>query len=88
MAIAIFQRTDMRSELNRLIQELTGMTAERYALIAQALCNMSDSIHFAQADAIIAIKTIHIGLKRTMRVTFLDDSEIIIDVPPFTPRKK
>ena len=88
MAMAISQRTDMLSELNWLIKELPNMTAERYTLIAQALCNISDSVYFAQADAIIAVKTIHIGLKRTMRVTFLDDSEIIIDVPPFTPRKK
>ena len=64
------------------------MTAERYALIVQTLCTISDSVNFAQADAIIAVKAIHIGLQRTMRVTFLDDSEIVMDIPPFTPRKK
>ena len=88
MAMTFSQRTDIHSELNRLLQELSGMTAERYALIAQALRNMTDSVNFIQADAIIAIKTIHIRVDRTMRVTFLDDSEIIMDIPPFTPRKK
>ena len=88
MAMAISQRLDMQSQLKQSLQELPGMTAERYALIVQTLCTISDSVNFAQADAIIAVKTIHIGLQRTMRVTFLDDSEIIIDIPPFTPRKK
>ena len=86
MGMAFSLRTDMQTELNQLLQELQGMTAERYALIAQALHNMPNDIHFAQADAIIAVKTIHIGLQRTMRVTLLDDSEIIIDIPPFSPR--
>ena len=88
MAMAFSQRTDMHSELNRLLRELPSMSVERYALIVQALRSISGSVSFAQADAIIAVKTIHISFKRTMRVTFLDDSEIVIDIPPFTPRKK
>lgn len=87
MAMAFLQRMDIQSELDLLIEKLPGMTTERCTLASQALHSISGSIHFDQADAIIAIKTIHIGSQRKMRVTFLDDVEIIIDISPFVPRK-
>lgn len=67
------------------------MTAERQQRCLDALAQFKNKpaadIQLAQADAILAIKTIHIGKQRKMKITLLDDTEIIIDVPPYTPRR-
>ena len=87
MATAMVQKPYVPSAIRKILQKLPGMTANRYERITEALHCLSNKIQFSQSDAIIAIKTIHIGRQRTMKVTFLDDTEIIIDIPPFSPRR-
>ena len=87
MATAVAQKPYVPSAIRKILQELPGMTDNRYERITEALHRLPNKIQFSQSDAIIAIKTIHIGRQRTMKVTFLDDTEIIIDIPPFSPRR-
>lgn len=87
MATTVAQKPYVPSAIRKILQELPGMTDNRYERITEALHRLPNKIQFSQSDAIIAIKTIHIGRQRTMKVTFLDDTEIIIDIPPFSPRR-
>lgn len=87
MATAVAQKPYVPSAIRKILQELPGMTDNRYERITEALHRLPNKIQFSQSDAIIAIKTIHIGRQRTMKVTFLDDTEIIIDIPQFSPRR-
>ena len=87
MATAVAQKPYVPSAIRKILQELPGMTDNRYERITEALHRLPNKIQFSQSDAIIAIKTIHIGRQRTMKVTFLDDTEITIDIPPFSPRR-
>ena len=87
----ICNRTEAISAAITHLQGLPDMTAERQQRCLDELAQFKNKpaadIQLAQADAILAIKTIHIGKQRKMKITLLDDTEIIIDVPPYTPRR-
>lgn len=88
----ISNRTEIANAVITHLQDLPDMTTERKQRCLDALAQFKNKpatdVQLAQADAILAIKTIHIGKQRKMKITLLDDTEIIIDVPPYTPRKR
>lgn len=88
----ISKRENITETVSIYLQGLPDMTTERFqqCLVAtgQFANKPAADVQLSQADAILAIKTIHIGKQRKMKITLLDDSEIIIDVPPYTPRKR
>jgi hypothetical protein len=88
----ICKRTELVRAINAHLQDLPAMTAERHQqcldAMAQFINKPAADVQLSQADAILAIKTIHIGKQRKMKLTLLDDTVIAVDVPPNTPRRR
>lgn len=87
----ISKRKDIINVVSVHLADLPNMTTERLQQCLDALAQFENkptvSVQLSQVDAILAIRTIHINKQRKMKITLLDDSVIITDVPPYTPRK-
>ena len=92
MQSEINKRKDIINAVRFHLKSLSDMTTKRRQQCLDAIARFANkpatNVQLSQVDAILAIKTIHIGKHRKMKITLLDDTAIIVDVPPYTPRRR
>lgn len=88
----ISKRKNITDIVSIYLQGLPDMTTERFqqrlGVMGRFANKPAADVQLSQANAISAVKTIRIGKQRKMKIKLLDNTEIIIDVPPHTPRKR